>query len=372
MSEAYKQLLKNPDAASPLQDKINRAMAENSELKQKEFAVHKAKVESQFHDLEERRLKQEIAKNIQVDIIAPDFYTNLVKENTEYFQLAKTAPIFINEDFEQAVPYFARNLIFIGAESGNGKSTTAGNLAYHTILQGKKTLIITNEEINSDVYNRVTCLIKDWGYTNHKKFSDQQVETFNEFYPKLGPMLTVISDNHNGSSEQTTTYEGIVALFESLLKIQTQYEVIIVDYFQNISSSLEHPSMEEWKVLDKVAQFLDGFRKRYNAPIVLLSQLKPGGEDPAPFKERIERCKSIYNKSTCVLEMKADVKNSTTVFTVHKSRFTSSIGKNITVGFQRGKYVKNDANFINRIHQEKLEQMKTNEQKEMLSNIMKT
>jgi hypothetical protein len=237
-------------------------------------------------------------------------------------------------------------------------------------MQGKKTLIITNEELDTDVYNRVTCLIKGWGYTNHKKFTQEQIDTFNDFYEKLGPMLTVVSDNFEGVAGKTTTLEGIKALLNSLLSLPTKYEVIIIDYFQNISSSLEHPSMEEWRVLDELGKFLDNYRKIYNAPIVLLSQLKP--DEDLPFKERIERSKAIFNKCTCALEVVADPKNSTTVFSCHKSRFSGGIGKTITVGFDKGMYVKNDDKFIERVHKQNMLKLESNKQKEMLANIMKT
>ena len=241
-------------------------------------------------------------------------------------------------------------------------------MAYRTIIQGKNVLILTNEEIDSDVYNRVTCLCKGWGYTNHRKFTKEQIDSFNEMYKILGQNLTVVSDKYNGKSGTTTTFEGIKSVLDSLLNATKKYDVIIIDYFQNISTSLEDQNSPEWKVLDKVSQYLDNYRKLYKAPIVLLGQLKQSDkENSIPFKERIERCKAIYNKATCCLEVKADMENSRTEFICHKSRFTKGSGKNIIVGFDKGKYVPFDDAFKNRtlLLKEKAEQ------KKLLAKVMK-
>lgn len=349
MNEFRQQLRPMNPEGSEILNKIQQATDEINDISQKEYKIRKNRVDNQIKAIEESEELLEAAKNVRLDIVDDSYYENLVKENTDYFEMAQNCAYFINEDFGDTVPYFSRNLIFIGAESGQGKSTIAGNLAYHTILQNKNVLILTNEEIDSDVYNRVTCLCKGWGYTNHKKFSKEQIDYFNSMYKNLGQRLTVVSDKYNGKSGTTTTLEGIQSILDSLLTTSKKYDVIIIDYFQNISTSLVDRSSPEWKVLDKLSSYLDNYRKLYNAPIILLGQLKPSNADePAPFKERIERCKGIYNKATCCLEVRADVENSRTEFHCHKSRFTQGIGKKIHAGFDKGKYVPFDAAFKNR------------------------
>jgi len=349
MNDFRQQLKPMSPSGSELLERIKKSTAEIDDISQKEFKIRKHKAAVQIKAIEESEELLEAAKNVRVDIVDENYYANLIKENTEYFEYAQNCPDFMNSDFRDTVPYFSRNLIFIGAESGQGKSTIAGNLAFHTIKQDKNVLILTNEEIDSDVYNRVTCLCRGWGYTNHKKFSKEQIGEFNRMYSVLGQRLTVVSDKYNGKSGTTTTFEGIKSVLDSLLTTSKKYDVIIIDYFQNISTSLEDRNSPEWKVLDKLSQYLDNYRKLYNAPIILLGQLKPSNADePAPFKERIERCKAIYNKATCCLEVKADVENSRTEFICHKSRFTQGIGKKIFAGFDKGKYVHFDDAFKNR------------------------
>lgn len=350
-----------PMEPGSLLETIKKATAEADDISQKEFKIRKHRATVQAKAIEEDEELLSATKNINVGIVGENYYENLIKENTDYFEQAQNAAYFINEDFRDMVPFFSRNLIFIGAESGNGKSTIAGNIAYHTLKQNKNTLILTNEEIDSDVFNRITCLVRGWGYTNHRKFTRDQIAEFNNMYAKLGQRVTVVSDKFNGKSGTTTTFEGIKNVLDSLLVSDKKYDVIVIDYFQNISTSLEDRNSPEWKVLDKVCQYLDNFRKLYNAPILLLGQMKPNnGEDAAPFKERIERCKAIYNKATCCIEVKADVENSRTEFTCYKSRFTSGIGKTVFAGFDRGKYVAFDNAFKNKtlLDRQALEQNK--------------
>lgn len=349
MNDEFKQPIKPMSTqGADLLNKIKQSSIEIDDISAKEFKIRKYRANSQSRAIDESEELLESARNIRLDIIDPNYFNNMASENLDYFKYAKNCADFINIDFRDTVPFFARNLIFIGAESGQGKSTIAGNLAYHTITQEKNVLILTNEEIDSDVYNRVTCLCRKWPYTNHRNFSDDQISEFNRMLPILGQRLTVVSDRFNGKSGATTTFEGIRSVLESLLVTNKQYDVIIIDYFQNISTSLEDRTSPEWKVLDKLAQYLDNFRKLYNAPIVVLGQLKPSNSDePAHFKERIERCKAIYNKATCCLEVKADRENSRTEFICHKSRFNESVNKIIYAGFKKGMYVQFDSAFKN-------------------------
>jgi hypothetical protein len=349
MNEFRQQLKPITAEGETLLNKLKIASAEVDDIAKKEFKIRQYKATAQAKAIEESEELLEANQNIRPDLVSPSYWENLRAENTDYFESAQNCPDFLNEHFRDMVPYFSRNLILLGARSGQGKSTIAGNLSFHTIKQNKNVLVLTNEEIDSDVYNRVTCLVKGWGYTNHRKFTKEQIDEFNDMYEKLGKRLTVISDKYNGKTGTTTTLEGIIGVLDSLLRIDKKYDVIIIDYFQNISVSLKDITAPEWKVLDKLGQYLDNYRKLYNAPIILLSQLKDTNlEDPAPFKDRIERCKSIYNKVTCAIEVTADVENSKTDFKCHKSRFTSSIGTTISAGFDKGKYVLYDSAFKNK------------------------
>lgn len=350
------------------QDKKLDMLDKSGEIKQKQFEILEDRVETQYSELQKR--KDELEKNSKVNVGKSDAdkIAEIARQNTEYLMLARTSGVFLFNDFSGSVPFFAKNLLLVAGKTGDGKSTLSSNLVFRTITQKtcKKILILTNEENVSDVYNRVTCLIKGWSYANHESFTDEQIKTFGEYIQILSTRMVVIDDTYMGVPGQTTSYEGIKSIFDNLIKNNIKYDAIILDYFQNITTSKENPSMGPYEVQDKMSGYLDSFKNLYSAPIVVLAQLK-STDDKIPFKERLEGRKSIMNRCTCAMEVRADKENHSTVFTIHKSRFPASQGKSIRVGYQKGKYVEYTMEFEANSQVQKIQ----NNQKNLLSRILK-
>ena len=159
-------------------------------------------------------------------------------------------------------------------------------------------------------------------------------------------MLTVIDDSYNNAGGTTTTIEGICTVFDNLLERQEFYDVVIIDYYQNINQSRKFPAMKNWEVQEALANKLDRYKNVYPAPIVLLAQVTPpDAENRTPFKTRIEGRKSVLNVATCCIEMVANREELTTEWWIHKSRFNESVGQKITTGYDKGRYVTYDDNF---------------------------
>jgi len=337
---------------SELNDKIiTSSISTVADLSKKEFELRKARVDIQHETLLKQKQELEGFRNFSLGIDG-DKVEKLKKENNEYIGLAKNSGVFLsNSDFQGLVPLFARNLIFVGAQSGEGKSTLTANLAWQFLRQNKRVLVITNEEHPTDVLNRIVCLNKGWGYYDHTQITDEQRVEFDRLYPVLLQRLEVIDDMYNGVGGLTTTVEGIQTILESLQNSAVQYDIIIVDYFQNINSSNKNSSASTYEILHQVGRLFDQFKTHYNAPIIMLGTLKTitKDDDTTPFKERIEGRKSIYNFSTCCIEVKADKQNSRSEWIFQKSRFPRSIGVKIKTGFDKGKYVPYNAEFARSI-----------------------
>ena len=327
---------------------------EEQELINKNREIEKDRIETRHSELQKRKELENKFSSIDLGDRNQDRIKALQEENLNYFTSARKSKVFLNDDFDGKVPYFERNVILLTGLTGDGKSTTCANLAFHAIAQGQKALVISNEEYSSDIYNRVACLCMGRPYTDHSNFSDQDIFKFNQMIEIMSHRLTVIDDSYGGDLGQTSTIEGMKAIFSSIIKNKSNFDVIIIDYYQNVSSSTKVPSKKDWEVQSEFAKFLDSVKNLVHAPIILLAQKKPNSEKIS-FKESIEGRKLILNTATCAIEMKADRENLKTDWTIHKSRFTNAVGETISTGFKHGRFVKYDDKFINEVETIKIE-----------------
>lgn len=316
--------------------------------KKKELEVHNVNVKyERFKDNEERH---EAIKHTKFGTISDERAEEIGRESTEYLEKASKPLKFINDEFDQKVPFFEKNLILIGADSGDGKSTAVANMVFSLISRkdaktGKtrRVMVITNEENIADFYNRVTCLFKGMPYSDHDAFTADDRAMFHKMIKVWKSRLTIVDDtfNSNGKivSGATTTPEGIKAIFENLIKDQEYYDAIFIDYYQGVNESSLDMTLDEYKSQRKLTNILEHYRKIYPAPIVLMCQVnKDDPEKPTPMKYRIMGTKLIYTRATYVLEM---VKHSDLLMTewvIHKGRF-AKLGQSIKTGFRKGAYV---------------------------------
>lgn len=324
----------------------------------KKALLDNKRINSQFNELNQNQKDMDIAKSSNYGALTNDQILALQNANDDYITAARNGMEFIIGRFKKVVPFFRKNFILVGAKTGEGKSTAVANIAFsvitHTNPDGstRKALVLTNEERAEDFYNRITCLIKGWHYTNHDKFTQEQVDTFRKFIPILASngRLTVVDNNHNGSHGVTTTIEGIENVFESLLANKQYYDVVIIDYYQNIISSKTDPSASENDVQAKLARMLDKYKNLYPAPIVMMAQITPQDKDgKMPFQQRIKGRKMIMDPATLVIEMTADRKNLRTKWTVWKSRFTEAVGSEFFTGYEYGKFVEYTDDFAAKV-----------------------
>lgn len=317
------------------------------EVQKRKLMLDDARTKLQYEELQKNTQELESAKKTSFAGMSNEAIEKIVLANTEYIKAAKNAMSFINSSFDGVIPFFRKNLILIGAKTGDGKSTAVANIVRSTLKQinpvsnrPRRVLVLTNEEKTEDVYNRVTCLANDWSYTNHDKFTDTQVKAFDAGIRSLSKYLTVIDNNHENGNGHTTSIEGVCNIFDNLIRDNEFYDVVLIDYYQNIKYSKSDPSMDEFKVQARLAAALDIYKNVYPAPIVLMCQVNPpDADDKIPFQFRIKGRKIIMDVATCALEIVADRENYRSQWTIHKSRFNESVGQGISIGFQRGRYV---------------------------------
>lgn len=335
-----------------------------AEAKRKEFLLKERKVNRELENLDRSEEAKKAFDNIDFGYLNSEEYgKKLSLRSNEFIEAAQEKMTFImpTEEFDLTVPFYKKNLIGIGAVSGEGKSTCSANIALGVLRQRKKVLVISNEENAEDVYNRVIALGKGWHYGNHDKISPEQKDEYAKLIPvyvKNG--LTVIDQNSfEGIERLTTSIEGLRALSRKLINdanTGNHFDVVIFDYYQPYGHSIENPGKDGWKNLEEATEILEVLRKSYPAPIVVMFQLKPGSEESGKiWKERIEGSKSISNRLTCCFEIKAKKSESTTEWILHKSRYNAFPSGSFQTGWDRGMYVQLTEQFKNMIINRKLE-----------------
>lgn len=336
---------------SELTEQLEKAREESKDMNEKQYKLQKKRIETQFKQLEKQERIQDAFQNLPIGKNIHERYTKLAVENTEYIKLARGAGVFLGMDtFKDKIALFPRNLILISAETGTGKSTTVANFVESYLKQNKKVIIITNEEYPNDILNRILFLINGWTYSNHDEITDEQAELCEKAYPLLGKCVEVVHDAFNGIGGTTTTVEGIKSICQNLLDSRSEgirYDAIVLDYIQNVSSSLDAPGMAKWQVMQQCMTYLDNFKGLYDAPLLVFGQLK-GNSGDTDHKDRIEGYKAIINHATTAIELKVDRENLRTEWIFRKNRFKGAIGNSVFTGYERGRFVEYDQEFKNK------------------------
>jgi len=330
---------------------INSAGTKQDELFEKKRVIEEFRIETTYKEISEVKKDLGDLKSLTFDINNTGPMLRSIESGRQYMNAAGKRLRFVNDDFNGKVPFFQKNLLFFGAYSGDGKSTLTANICFDLVSQGKKVLVISNEELAYDVLNRVTCLGKGWAYTDHEKFTDAQKNILDESAVGLASRMYVVDNDYPGSNGYlTTSYEGVTSILEGIHSQSMKYDAIIIDYYQNISMMKSDPKADIYRTQAKFVKYIDQFKNRYPAPIILMGQLAPlTQENPLPFKQRIEGSKSVFNVATFAAEVRADKKGLRTEWTFHKTRFGECQGQSMYTGWDRGRYVPYDDEFKKKV-----------------------
>lgn len=334
-------------------EELQKIKNENNERK---TIIDSMRTTVELERLEQDKRDLEAIRTANFDELTDEQVSDLQREHSAYLEAASGIMGFIHACFKNIIPVFEKNLILIGAKTGDGKSTAAANIIYSLLAQKnpktnkqRRILLMSNEENVTDVYARTIALGKKWPYTSHDKFTTEQAEAFRQGIKALakGGRLTVVQDNFNGARGLTTTPEGIKMMFDSLIERKIWYDVIIIDYYQNFKESKKDAKADAWKVQAELCEVLDKYKNLYPAPIILFAQMEPPTQvNPKPYELRFQGRKLITTKATCIIEMTKNKDDYTTDFKIHKNRFNGdSVNEIIVCGFDKGRYVENNDAF---------------------------
>ena len=258
----------------------------------------------------------------------------------KYNKMLKERITLINDSLSAAIPFTRENLYLFCAYTGNGKSTVAANISYPLWKQGKKILVISNEESEQDVVFRIAALDLGLNFNDYKKGlmpTDQQKQCLSLF-PEITKHVKVIDVNYKNGL--TTKVEGIMNCLKAV-KEDEGYSCVLIDYYQLIKFSAKHPDKTAYENLNELRVYLGQFIKSSSMPVVLFAQLysisKRGGAKD--LDARMKDCSAIVEPATVIIEIVPDFENHTTDFVIAKDRFGRA-GQKIVCGFEKGRYTK--------------------------------
>jgi len=270
-----------------------------------------------------------------------------------YNKMIKERITFVNKELTQIIPFTRENLYLICAYTGSGKSTIAANISFPLWKEGKRTLVISNEESEQDVLFRIACIELGYNFNDYKKGvmpKATQVECMSLF-PEIAKFVKIIDVNYKDGI--TTKVEGVKNILNSL--IGSDFSCAMIDYYQLIKRSTTNPNAETYGVLNDFRIWLGQYIKRSNVPIVVFAQLHSMGKRPnKDIDSRIKDCPAIVEPSTVIIEVVPNFEERTSSFLILKDRFGAS-GKRIECAYDRGRFVSLDQEAIARLNQQKVD-----------------
>lgn len=316
-------------------------------------------------------------KNTEVSFDDIDNFGNKASVNemfvdmVKYRTMLKQKITFINGTLTSFVPFTRENLYLVCAYSGSGKSTICANVSYPLWKEGKKTLVISNEESKHDVLFRIACLELGYNFNDYKKgtMPNDMAAKAMALFPDIAKYVKVLDINYKDGL--TTKVEGVKNALE---KIKDQgYSCAMIDYFQLIQFSVSDPKKDRYSVLTDFRIWLGQYIKKSDIPIVLFAQLHSMGKRKnEDLDSRIKDCPSVYETATVVIEVVPDFKNKCSNFVIKKDRFGLQ-GTRMTMGFENGRFINYTAQFqakVDMVNQQAAADLKKKQALEMFDHVV--
>ena len=268
-----------------------------------------------------------------------DSMREMLTDIGKYKKMLSQRLTLINDALSATIPFTRENLYLFCAYTGSGKSTVAANITYPLWLQGKKTLVISNEESKQDILFRIACLHLGLSFNDYKKgmMPNEDMLKVVGLFPEISNYVKVLDVTYQDGI--TTKIEGIKKALEAVKK-EDSYSCVLIDYFQLVKYSIKDSKKTAYENLNDLRVWLGQYIKGSTMPVVLFAQLysvskKGGAKD---IDTRIKDCSAIVEPATVIIEIVPNYDNQTSEFIIHKDRFGKQ-GNKVVCGFDKGRYV---------------------------------
>lgn len=357
MSDNDEDVKTGTDAVSveTIQVRKPKGVIEDGLMAKKKKFVEKKRIERNYQ--QELFLDQEMATVASVTQADHDDAFNtfgqkiLDKYKEIYIQetaALKAAVPFITNTFDSYFRLVPGQLITVAAYTGSGKSTTTVNVAARYIKEGKRAFIISNEELDKDMYDMVACILEDVDHRDmvNRVLPSADMSRVAQRVVQLvkDKMLLVIDSEMSGNG--TTKAEYVLELIKVWDKANIKPDIVIIDYLTNIYSAGSSSADNHYFQLERFLTQLKNIINMLSFPVVMCAQMHSDDKRKgSSLDTKMIMGAAILRYSTLVLECKRIPETSFSEYIIHKNRRFKSKGK-ITLEWKRGVMVDADPNLI--------------------------
>jgi hypothetical protein len=239
-----------------------------------------------------------------------------------------------------ACPHFflAQGLVLIGALSGRSKTTTGSNIVAGFLRNSnKRAVVVSNEDLSADVIDRVACIRSRHNFHDFRvgKLSTQARKEVEEAKDECFIRLEVIAGD---CRYDMTCVEHVISVLEYVRGL-SDVGLVLLDYYQTVTYSLEDETLTSVQVLKKLGNFLRDYGRKSSVPVVALAQLHPESDRVTEFQDRPQNDRTIFNHAFSAIEVVPNFDTGVTTFKIHKDRIFQQTGKEFTMRYENGVYV---------------------------------
>lgn len=233
----------------------------------------------------------------------------------------------------------------VGGVTKAGKSTIVANLAPAIIraFPDKKIFLISNEDDDHKVSARIACAACGVSVRDYLMFpgkiDPRKLEEVEQTMAWVATRVTVASVPDYDVTNKEAVQDLLLEAKESGL-----YSVLMLDYYQIVSSSKNRNLNSAVAVAKEFGLWLKGFVKDIAIPLIVFAQLKPVSPDdknPPVFSQRVQGDTWLANHAQVSLEIRREHGGPTgaapvTELYCHLSRHGDQLGKLATFEFVHG------------------------------------
>lgn len=312
--------------------------AKNAETNLKQEYIRKLQVETKFEHLQYASERKKAIEQLALCFLGEAHINKMemrAKARQEMFQQPNVLGYLTRGQLKIA----AGETVLITGSSGGGKTTTSISLAATAHEMGYKLVYLNNEQTAEDIYYKIASGLLSIPFEGIDRLNTEQSELLFKLIQEHLCKSTLVVDDEYGDTggETTTSIEGIRKCLQDLLR-ENPFDLAILDYYQQVCTSVDYPEIEEWKVHEMLVHELSKFRSKSKMPIIIMAQIRED-DGKKKLKDRLEGRKIIINKVDVVLEIISSPKTKEACLLVHKCRSNGSLrGHSFPLTFDGARY----------------------------------